>query len=172
MQIYHRLQGLEEEDKGRKVEQEIERENQGRGERTDDHAHGDDMKGLKRLEPRCVCKMMCRCEQEEMRLCAQTTRAHVGVSGSGQWCTHRAVPRNHECCHWCPCHGVPRNHRCCHWHPRCALSPSHRQFWVFSTFLNFPLLVPILNLLSCCSNSSSLFPVAILCTLLHRENMS
>ena len=42
----------------------------------------------------------------------------------------------------------------------------------FSTFLNFPLSVPILNLLSCCSNSSSLFPVAILCTLLHRGNMS
>ena len=34
----------------------------------------------------------------------------------------------------------------------------------FSTFLNFPLRVQILNLLSRCSNSSSLFPVAILCT--------
>ena len=34
----------------------------------------------------------------------------------------------------------------------------------FSTFLHFPLRVQILNLLSCCSNSSSLFPVAILCT--------
>ena len=43
---------------------------------------------------------------------------------------------------------------------RVMLSPSHR----FSTFLNFPLRVPILNLLSCCSNSSSHFPVAILCT--------
>ena len=41
----------------------------------------------------------------------------------------------------------------------------------FSTFLNFPLRVPILILLSCCINSS-LFPVAILCTLLHRENTS
>ena len=39
------------------------------------------------------------------------------------------------------------------------------------TFLNFSLRVQILNL-SCCSNSSSLFPVAILCTLLHRGNMS
>ena len=29
MQVYHRLQGLEEEDKGWKVDQEIERENQG-----------------------------------------------------------------------------------------------------------------------------------------------
>ena len=42
----------------------------------------------------------------------------------------------------------------------------------FSTFLNFPLRVQILILLSCCINSSSLFPVAILCTLLHRENKS
>ena len=43
----------------------------------------------------------------------------------------------------------------------------------FSTFLkNFPLRVQILILLSSCINSSSLFPVAILSTLLHRENMS
>ena len=42
----------------------------------------------------------------------------------------------------------------------------------FSTFLNFPLRVQILIVLSCCINSSSLFPVAILCTLLHRENTS
>ena len=42
----------------------------------------------------------------------------------------------------------------------------------FSTFLNFPLRVPILILLSCCINSSSLFLVAILCTLLHCENES
>ena len=34
----------------------------------------------------------------------------------------------------------------------------------FSTFLNFPLRVQIIILLSSCSNSSSLFPVAILCT--------
>ena len=42
----------------------------------------------------------------------------------------------------------------------------------FSTFLNFPLRVTILIFLSCCVNSSSLFPVAILCTLWHRENTS
>ena len=42
----------------------------------------------------------------------------------------------------------------------------------FSTFLNFPLRVQILILLASCINSSSLFPVAILCTLLHRGNMS
>ena len=93
------------------------------------------------------------------RLCALRSDT-LRQCGSGQWCTHRAVPRNHECCHWRPCRGVPRNHRCCHWHSRCALSPSHR----FSTFLNFPLRVQILILLSSCSNSSSLFPVPILCT--------
>ena len=43
----------------------------------------------------------------------------------------------------------------------------------FSTFLNFPRRVLILNLLSCCSNSSSLIPVAIFCAhVLHRGNMS
>ena len=88
--------------------------------------------------------------------------AHVGVSGCGRWCSHRAVPRNHECCHWRPRHAVPRNHRCCHWRPRHALSRSNH---VQSTILNLPLLVPILLLLLDCINSSSLFPVAILCTL-------
>ena len=43
---------------------------------------------------------------------------------------------------------------------------------VHSTIINFPLLVPILILLSSCINSSSLFPVAILCTLFHRERTS
>ena len=42
----------------------------------------------------------------------------------------------------------------------------------FSTFLNFPLRVQILILLSSCINSSSLFRGAILCTLLNRENTS
>ena len=42
----------------------------------------------------------------------------------------------------------------------------------FSTFLNFPLRVQILTLLSCCFNSSLLLPVAILCTHLHLENTS
>ena len=43
----------------------------------------------------------------------------------------------------------------------------------FPLFLIFSLRVQILNLLSCCSNSSSLFPVAILCTTFcNRENTS
>ena len=92
--------------------------------------------------------------------------ARVGVSGSGRWCSHRAVPRNHGCCHWCPHRAVPRNHGCCHWRPRHALSPSNH---VQSTIIKFPLLVPIL---SDCINSSSFFPVAILCTLMHCENTS
>ena len=46
------------------------------------------------------------------------------------------------------------------------------QSYAIHFFVNCPLLVPILILLSDCIKSSSLFPVAILCTLLHRENTS
>ena len=54
MQVYHELQELEEEDKGREEVQEIEKEN--RGERTDDHAHGDGVKDSNVLNPSaCVC---------------------------------------------------------------------------------------------------------------------
>ena len=42
----------------------------------------------------------------------------------------------------------------------------------FSTFSELSTYVQILILLSSCINSSSLFPVAILCTLSHRENTS
>ena len=41
----------------------------------------------------------------------------------------------------------------------------------FFSLLNFPLRVKLLILSSSCINSSSLFPVAILCTLLHLENV-
>ena len=104
-----------------------------------------------------------------MRLCgADHARSSiVDVSGSGRWCSHRAAPRNHECCHWCSRHAVPRNHRCCHWRPRHALSPcNHNPLSCIFHFLS--------QFSSCCQtfNSSSLFPVAILCTLLHRENTS
>ena len=58
MQVYHELQELEEEDKGREKVQEIERESQAEEKRSRGHDYGDDMKLLKRLEPRCVCKMM------------------------------------------------------------------------------------------------------------------
>ena len=56
VQVYHELQELEEEDKGREEVQEIEREGQVEEKRPDDHDHGDDMKGLKRLEPQCMCR--------------------------------------------------------------------------------------------------------------------
>ena len=58
MQVYHELQVVEEGEKEREEVQETERENQ--GEENHSHGHEDDhvydMKGLKRLEPRCVCE--------------------------------------------------------------------------------------------------------------------
>ena len=56
VQVYHKLPELEEQDKGREEVQEIERESQVEEKRSDDHDHGDDMKGLKRLESQCVCR--------------------------------------------------------------------------------------------------------------------
>ena len=55
VQVYHELEELEEEDKGREEVQEIERESQVEEKHSNGHDYGDDMKGLKRLEPRCVC---------------------------------------------------------------------------------------------------------------------
>ena len=55
MQVYHELQELEEEDKGREEVQQIERESQVEEKRSRGHDYGDDMKGLKHLEPQCVC---------------------------------------------------------------------------------------------------------------------
>ena len=54
MQVYHELQELEEEDKGREEVQEIERESQVEENHSHGHDFGDVMKGLK-LEPQCVC---------------------------------------------------------------------------------------------------------------------
>ena len=77
VQVYHELQVLEEEEKGRKVVQEIERESQVEEKRSHGHDYGDDMKGLKRLEPRCVCG---RREAENKR--DETMRTDVARS---QW---------------------------------------------------------------------------------------
>ena len=55
VQVYHELQELEEEDKGREEVQEIERESQVEEKRSDDHDHVDGVKDST-LEPRCVCK--------------------------------------------------------------------------------------------------------------------
>ena len=46
VQVYHELQELEEEDKGREEVQEIETESQVEEKHSDDHDSGDDMKGL------------------------------------------------------------------------------------------------------------------------------
>ena len=54
--VYNELQELKEEDKGREEVQEIERESQVEEKRSRGHDYGDDMKGLKHLEPRCVCR--------------------------------------------------------------------------------------------------------------------
>ena len=75
----------------------------------------------------------CVCADEDKTTLPERTR--TTLNGSGFWCTHCEVPRNHKCCHW---------------HSRCALSPSHR----FSTFLNFHFVFKFSTLLSCCSNSS------------------
>ena len=55
MQVYHELQELEEEDKGREEVQEIERESQVEEKRPHEDDHVDGVKGFKHLEPRCVC---------------------------------------------------------------------------------------------------------------------
>ena len=55
VQVYHELQELEEEDKGREEVQEIERESQGEEKRSDDHDHVDGVKDSL-LEQRCVCR--------------------------------------------------------------------------------------------------------------------
>ena len=54
VQVYHELQELEEEEKGREEVQEIERESQVEEKRSDDHDHVDGVKDST-LEPRCVC---------------------------------------------------------------------------------------------------------------------
>ena len=56
VQVYHELHELEEEDKGREEVQEIERESQVEENHSHGHDYGDDMKGLQRLEPQCVCR--------------------------------------------------------------------------------------------------------------------
>ena len=56
MEVYHELQELEEEDKGRDEVQEKERESQVEENHSHGHDYGDDMKGLKRLDPQCVCR--------------------------------------------------------------------------------------------------------------------
>ena len=55
VQVYHELQELKEEDKGREEVQEIERESQVEEKRLHGHDYGDGVKDST-LEPRYVCK--------------------------------------------------------------------------------------------------------------------
>ena len=55
VQDYHKLQELEEEDKGREEVQEIDRESQVEEKRSRGHDYGDDMKRTQTLETQCVC---------------------------------------------------------------------------------------------------------------------
>ena len=56
MQVYHRLHVVEEEEKRRKVEQEVEREDQGEETRTHMDGYGDDMKDSNLSQGACVCE--------------------------------------------------------------------------------------------------------------------
>ena len=55
MQVYHELQELEEEDKGREKVQEIERDNQVEEKRSRGHDYEDEVNDST-LEPQCVCR--------------------------------------------------------------------------------------------------------------------
>ena len=103
MQVYHELQELEEEDKGREEVQEIERESQVEEERSDDHGHVHGVKDSKNLSHGACADDVTLCNRRD-----SARYAHVDVSGSGQWCTHRAVPRNHS-----RRHRRPRHHLGC-----------------------------------------------------------
>ena len=105
VQVYHELQVLEEEDKGREEVQEIQRESQVEEKRSHGHDYGDDMKDSNILSQGACADDVTLCNRRDY-----ARYAHVGVSGSGQWCTHRAVPRNHGCRHQRPRHAVSRNH--------------------------------------------------------------
>ena len=96
---------------------------------------------------------------DDVTLCNRRDYARSGivdVSGMGLVVggSHRAVPRNHECCHW---------------RPRHAVSPSNH---VQSTIINFHFLSQFSSRCLTVSIHHHFFPVAILCTLLHRENTS
>ena len=105
VQVYHRLHVVEEEEKVRKVEQEVEREDKGE-ETAHMDGHGDDMKDSSSSQGACVC------EDEDtttnLRECARRSVDVVASVRIGK-------------------------HRCCHWHSCCALSPT-RRFSTFLNF--------------------------------------
>ena len=75
----------------REVVQEIQRESQGEEKRSRGHVDG--VKDSNILSRNACADDVTLTRQKRERDCARY--AHVDVSGSGQWCTHRAVPRNH-----------------------------------------------------------------------------
>ena len=88
--VDHRLQEVEEEGKvaegragNRKGESRARRDAH-----EDDHAHGDGMKDSNLSQSACVRK-----DEDTTTL---PERMRTTLSGSGQWCMHRAVPRNHR----------------------------------------------------------------------------
>ena len=101
--------------------QEIEREIQREEKHSDDHDNGDAWKDSNILSCSACADHVIPCNRRDY------ARYHarsgiVDVSGSGRWCSHRAVSRNH----WC-----------CHWRSRRALSPSYSKFWIFHLFWIF-----------------------------------
>ena len=78
VQVYHELQDLEEEDKGREEVQEIERESQGEEKHSHGHDYGDDMKDSNVLSRSACADDVTLCNRRD---CARY--AHVDVSGSG-----------------------------------------------------------------------------------------
>ena len=77
VQVYHELQELEEEGKGREEVQEIEKGESSRKESKDDHAHGDGMNDSNVLSRSACVHDDVKLKTKEMRLRAKTMRAHV-----------------------------------------------------------------------------------------------
>ena len=91
VQVYHGLHVIEEEEKGRKVEQEIERED--RSEETahvDDH--GDDMNGANLSQSACVCE-----DEDTTTLPKKCARRSMDVVASVR--IVKCLPRKNGCRH-------------------------------------------------------------------------
>ena len=99
---------------------------QGARDRTHVDGHGDDMKDSNLSQGACV--------REDEDTTTLPEKMRTMLSGCGCRCTHRAVPREHRCCHWRLYRGVSHKHGRRHWHSRCALSPTQRFFHFVPTF--------------------------------------
>ena len=144
-QVVYELQVLEEEEKVREEVQGTERESQGEEKRSGDHDHVDGVKDST-LEP--LSHGACA---DDVTLCNRRDHARYAHVVSVEVVIGVRVMQYHAIMNVVI--GI-----------RVVLCHHAINNFGFSTFLNFPLRVQILILLSSCSNSSS-FPVAILCTL-------